>query len=219
MVEFFQYLGQEWKVIGGAPFTFIIGLFLAGVVIWAIIKGMGAATESALRERISLRDDQLLDYKEKLSGASPDEARRRIEVLEKRIAELEPLAIPQDQHEAMIKALRLVSGKVSIFREMGSAALGKLHSQLSLVLKQAGWTVINGTGMDMSFEPDSKVTVTSPNLTNPQFRALTDALKLGGIPFNSIVDETYVNKDTGEPTLSIRLAEDAVKMDSWSLSA
>lgn len=219
MVEFFQYLGQEWKVIGAAPFTFIIGLFLAAIVIWAIIKGMGAATESALRERISLRDDQLLDYKEKLSGASPDEARRRIEVLEKRIAELEPLTIPQDQQEAMIKALRLVSGQVSIFREMGAATLVKLHNQLSLVLKKAGWNVINGTGMDMNFEPDSKVTVTSPNLTSPQFRVLNEALKLGGIPFNSIVDETYVNKDTGEPILSIKLTEDVVKMDSWSLSA
>ena len=219
MVEFFQYLGQEWKVIGGAPFTFLIGLFFAGAVIWAVIKGMGAATESALRERISLRDDQLLDYKEKLSGASPDEARRQIEILEKRIAELEPLAIPPDQHEAMVAALRLVPGEVSIFREMGSAALGKLHSQLSSVFKQAGWIVANETGMDMNFEPEAKVTVTSPNLTDPQIRALVDALKLGGIPFNSIVDDTYVNKETGGPTLSIRLADDVVKMDSWSLSA
>jgi len=180
---------------------------------------MGAATESALRERISLRDDQLLDYKEKLSGASPDEARQRIEALELRIAELEPVTIPQHQQLAMINVLRSAIGQVSIFREMGSASLSKLHNQLSSVFHQAGWTVINGTGMDMSFEPDSKVTVTSPNLTNPQFQALSEALKLSGIQFKSIVDESYVKKDTSEPTLSIRLADDFVKMDTWSLSA
>ncbi len=206
-------------MIGGAPFTFISGLLLATVAIWVIVKGMGAATESALRERISLRDDQLLDYKEKLSGASPDEAKQRIEALEHRLAELEPMTIPHLQQEAMVNVLRVAAGQVSIFREMGSASLSKLHSQLSSVLKQARWTVINGTGMDMNFEPESKVTVTTPNLTNPQFRALSEALKLSDIQFNAVVDETYVNQETGEPTLSIRLADDVVKMDSWSLRA
>jgi hypothetical protein len=217
MVEFFQYIGQEWQVIGGAPFTFFVALILAGAVIWAVVKGMNAATESALRERISLRDDQLLDYKEKLAGASPDEAKELIATLEKRIAELEPPALSASQQQSMIEILSRAPGRVTLYREMGSSHLSKLQAQLSSVLKQAGWTATNHTGLDMNFEPEESVTLTSPNRTDPQFLALVEALKVGNITFKSDVDETYIIPDTGEPTLSIRFAADFVKMDGFSI--
>lgn len=219
MVEFLQYLGQEWKVIGGAPFTFAIALLLAGAVIWAVLKGINAGTESALRERLSFKDDQLIEYKEKLAGASPEEAKQLISALERRILELEPPSISEDHRKAMGLILQRTPGRVSIFREMGSANLAKLHSQLSSLFKEAGWQVTNGTGMDMNFEPATNVTVTSPSKVAPAFQALDEALRVASIAYSFVQDETYVDQITGEPTLSIRLAEDALKMDSWLLSA
>jgi hypothetical protein len=73
-----KYIVAEWRVIASAPVTFILAAaVIAMIVWWALSWGYG-------RENSLLRS-QVADYKDKLSGATPVEAKAKIDALEKTI--------------------------------------------------------------------------------------------------------------------------------------
>lgn len=71
---FLKYLEGEWKVIGQAPLTFLIVLTILGGIIWFVAKRAAALQVANLRSSLELSDRQIAYYKDKLAGASPDEA-------------------------------------------------------------------------------------------------------------------------------------------------
>jgi hypothetical protein len=75
-VELIKYIIGEFSVIRGAPVSFGLSIIAVGLLLFYLMTwGYG-------RENSYLRT-QLDDYKEKLKGATPQEARDRIDQLEK----------------------------------------------------------------------------------------------------------------------------------------
>ncbi len=76
MMDLAKYILGEFSVIRGAPIAFMLSIVAVGSLIFYLMTwGYG-------RENSYLRT-QLDDYKEKLKGATPQEARDRIDQLEK----------------------------------------------------------------------------------------------------------------------------------------
>jgi len=78
---------EQWEVIARAPLPFFIALVVAGAIIWIVLAYSYRTRLSNLASEIALVTRQRDDYRDKLGGASPDEAKRKMEELEKRVKE------------------------------------------------------------------------------------------------------------------------------------
>lgn len=77
-----EVLRDEGGVIAAAPWSFAICLFVVGGVIYLILRAMKAQEIADLNSRLTLRNDEIADYRRKLDGKSPDEAKAFVEALE-----------------------------------------------------------------------------------------------------------------------------------------
>ncbi|HEV7407499.1 MAG TPA: hypothetical protein VGO01_03340 [Bradyrhizobium sp.] len=74
-MDLVKYILGEFSVISGAPVAFILSLVAVGLLIFYLMSWAFGRENSYLRT-------QLEDYKEKLKGATPQEASDRIKALE-----------------------------------------------------------------------------------------------------------------------------------------
>jgi hypothetical protein len=86
MPEWLSKIAQEWAVIQSAPLSFITVCAIAAAGIWIIVRGIYSIRLANKDGEISLLTRQRDDYKDKLGGASPDQAKAKIDALEKRLA-------------------------------------------------------------------------------------------------------------------------------------
>jgi hypothetical protein len=92
--EFIKYILGEWRVIANSPVSYAVAVLVAAAIIWWIMTwGYG--------REMSLLKQQVADYKDKLSGASPDQARARIDALEARLARVEPRRLTEEQRRIL----------------------------------------------------------------------------------------------------------------------
>ena len=148
------------------PITFIVwGLIIAGFA-YGAARLQFSNEISALKERISLRDDRIADYERKLEGASPDEAASRIAVLEGRIAELEPRALTSDQLKILGKELRNEMHEIRIVHNLGSIKSSLIYNQLLSAFDKADWDVTYNTTLDEGENPPSGIAIISSEASN-----------------------------------------------------
>jgi hypothetical protein len=81
MESLIKYFAGEGRIIRKVPMTFSLGIAMLGGVIWAVVNWQYSEQIMNLNSRISLRDDQIEDYKSKLDEATRDEERKRFELL------------------------------------------------------------------------------------------------------------------------------------------
>ncbi len=74
---------KEAKVIKEAPLGFVIVVALAGTLIFLVTQWHFSGLLDTLNSRISWQDDQLTDYRNRLHGASPEQAASQITALTK----------------------------------------------------------------------------------------------------------------------------------------
>tara|TARA_A100001391_G_scaffold193140_1_gene168030 strand:+ start:299 stop:784 length:486 start_codon:yes stop_codon:yes gene_type:complete len=133
-----------------------------------------------------LRDDEILDYRRQLDGASPDEAKARIELLEAKIEELMPRRILADQRTKIQTALAGTKCSISIGSDMACADAPALNSGISAAFRNAGWQVQNPSFMGLSNAPLSGIGVRCLDPTNPTDceTAVINALRAADIKFD-----------------------------------
>jgi hypothetical protein len=118
---------------------------------------------------ISLVASQRDDYKPKLGGASPDQAKARIDALEKRLALLEPRHLTDADKSALLKIPR--ARKVSIVFQTGDSDTADLSNEISNFLKSSGYSLEGPIGM-MMFGPQGSprgvnINTNDSDLTKP----------------------------------------------------
>jgi hypothetical protein len=109
MGSFIQHVLRELKVIRGAPIAFFGAIAVLAVGIWLAMNwGYGRVIDNRDAE-ISYIRTQRDDYKDKLSGASPDQAAQRIAALEAKVKDIEPKPqrhLTDEQKAKLIAALK-----------------------------------------------------------------------------------------------------------------
>ena len=79
MESLIKYFAGEGRVIRKVPATFALGLVLLGAIIWSVVTWQYSEQIVNLNSRISLRDDQIEEYKSQLEAATREDESRRFD--------------------------------------------------------------------------------------------------------------------------------------------
>jgi acyl-CoA synthetase (AMP-forming)/AMP-acid ligase II len=90
MPQWLQEVVNGWPMIWANIPTFIAILVVMLVAVWIALNYLYGQQIASKDAQIQLLDRQVADYKDKLHGASPDQAKARIDALEKRLGQFEP---------------------------------------------------------------------------------------------------------------------------------
>lgn len=95
MYQWASRLTDEWAVIRHAPISFVIAVLVLGTGLWFVLSWSYDSRLAGKDAQIASSDGQIAlltrqrdDYRDKLGGASPDQAAQKIAALEKTIEEL-----------------------------------------------------------------------------------------------------------------------------------
>jgi hypothetical protein len=198
---------KEWAVIRGAPWSLAtISLIILGVV-WFFVAQINSATISGKDATIETQKAQIDSYKEKLNGASPDEAKARIDGLEARLARIEPRQLSDVQLARMSEVIKTAFGHYDIFidKDMVCADCGEYASQIANLLPRDQWSIrMRMVGGPSQASPKGLAVVT-PDPLHPSAEAavLIRALTAAGIPFDVNAGGFARLEDLGKPNQSL----------------
>ena len=82
MPQWMQAIFAGWPMIRANLPTFFVILVLMVGAAWIVVNWSYSALLSSKNGQIELQDRQLADYREKLKGATPEEAKAKIDALE-----------------------------------------------------------------------------------------------------------------------------------------
>ena len=132
---------KEWPIIKQVWLTMLVVSAGLGVLMFFAFNWRYGGRIESLNERLANRDERIADYERKLSGASPDEAKARLEALEASIHELRGRHLTDEQIQIMLAALSGHTG--SIFASYQSSSVDGLSFSAAIrsVFESAGWKV------------------------------------------------------------------------------
>jgi hypothetical protein len=85
MPQWMQDLTAGWPMIrANLPTFFVIVVLIAGAV-WIVVNWSYSGVLASKNSQIELQDRQLADYRDKLKGATPEEAKAKIDALEDKV--------------------------------------------------------------------------------------------------------------------------------------
>jgi hypothetical protein len=144
MVEqFVQYIFNEGRLIADAPLLFGAAVLLFGVIIWALLRWRYAAMIDNRNRIIAL-------YKARLDGATPDQARSRMDSLEGQVRSLKDREWPKLAPAAVTDFERVLASQGShavsvLLQDRDSMFLAR---DLVDAFRRIGWKARRDTTMN-----------------------------------------------------------------------
>jgi hypothetical protein len=186
-------LTAEWAVITGSPILFVAALIFVAIIMWKVFEWHYSGRLETAKEKADHQSALITEYREKLRGATPDEAKKRIDDLQIRVDELAAKSAPRsltvEQSTAVIEASR-AAGKfgVVVTYDQASNDAKAYSSQLAHCYQQAGWAVghrwVIGPGV---CDPSGlTVIVRDADAFTPAERAVIDGLLQAKISFGTV---------------------------------
>jgi hypothetical protein len=174
----------EWRAISRAPVTFaVLVLLLAGVI--------SLALRWQLREDTTQLRQQLSDYRDKLGGASPAQAKAALDALTDEVtalqAQLKPRRVSAQQRESIaerLKSLRGTASALTIVHEGPCFDCAQFAADFDGVFRSIpGWAISTRVIMGLVQRPPHglAVVVADPGNPSPFEAALLQALQGAGI--------------------------------------
>jgi len=179
-MSFLDQLRAVWPLIITAPWGFVplaLAILLAG---WLAGRFMFAERIATLKERIE-------SYKEKLGGATPDQAQKRIADLEQQLDDVrDKRRLTSDQLKRMGDALSGRQGKVEVM--LGGAEGAGVYGQVRRHFSQLGWIVHSG---GMAFPTPSKygLRIYMPKEPNDDDRTVLAAIEAAGLKCETLSEK------------------------------
>lgn len=166
---------------------FLTAVAVMALVVWKILGWRNAGMVEALEHRLQLRDDEIADYKRKLGGDSPDQAKDRLDALEAIVRAISPRRITAEVRQRIAPILSAgESGLLELNYDVAAGTMIPLCEDLARILEQSGWHVDKYRSLAIGDPSASGISITLPDLdahTPPQ-AALLSALKTAGLQFD-----------------------------------
>jgi hypothetical protein len=175
MPQWMQDLIAGWPMIRANLPTFFVILVLIICAVWWIMGWRYGDLLASKNGQIELQDRQLAAYKQKLDGATPEQAKSRIDALE---AQLNPITARRWQPltEPQIGNLRLSLRKLPAPSPLrivcGGSDCVDLAESLSKLFNGIGWQVKPECGL--YFDAPTGIAISQRNVAD---RGLADALE------------------------------------------
>jgi hypothetical protein len=195
MPQWMQDLTAGWPMIRANLPTFIVLAALMFGAIWWLMEWRYGGIISGRDSIIANKDSEIIlykgqrdDYKDKLSGATPEQAKARIDALETRLARLEPRRLTEAQRVEFAARVRAPVGSiysVAVIRDISCAECIQLAADISAAFG-AGWNVSNPMAMGITNMPPHGIAVRCMDIANPspEARLVIEAMRAAGIPFD-----------------------------------
>jgi hypothetical protein len=133
-------LGAQMSAIAQAPIPFFVAVLILSFAAWRFAGWHYKSRLSDADSKVDLLETRISDYEKKLNGASPDEAKARIDALEARLTALEPKKIGSDHKARMKDILGSLRGSHIFLTIVNTSHPAQvLCGQVEDVFKQAGW--------------------------------------------------------------------------------
>lgn len=155
-----ETLDAWWKVLNAAPH---LSLMLIAVCIGLGYVGARwryAGRVETLEERLKLKEDTAADYKRKLDGATPDEARARMDALEARLDVMGARRLLISQRRTMVDVLKAPDDGITVQITYDRATVDgrSFATELAEAFREAGW-VTSLDSVDATWRPLSGIAV------------------------------------------------------------
>jgi hypothetical protein len=197
MSEGFDRLRQEARAIASAPILAAMVLIAALVAIWGVLHWSYRAALSNKDSHIAFLERRVAEYRDRLGGATPDEARKRIEALETELKSLrlrlQPRRLTQAQRQAIVDRSRLPAGAkpapVVVTQEAVCSDCRAFADDLVAALNEGGNWQVSATVVQ---SPDERprtglsIRVAEPLRPPPQAARLQAALRSAGLAFDVV---------------------------------
>jgi len=140
--EFVQYALGQVRLIAEAPLVFGAAVLFLGAIIWAALRWRYSAV-------IKHRNHIIALYKARLGGATPDQAKAKMDSLEGQVVSLKNREWPKLTPAAVADLERILASEktrvISILPQDRDSVF--LARDLVDAFKRIGWTAKRGTGM------------------------------------------------------------------------
>jgi len=121
-----EELAKEWALILQAPWIAIGAALAVAGLVWRVVSWSYAGRLANAESELRLKNTQLEDYREKLKGATPEEAKARIEALAADVTYLRKHALPRILSESQL-------------RDIATAASAAGFSTIAILYKELGF--------------------------------------------------------------------------------
>jgi hypothetical protein len=200
MPDWIARVRQEAAAIASAPIAFLVIILVAGGVMWTVIHLSYTAHIASKNTQIAFLERRLAEWRDRMSGMSPDEARARLAALETQVRTLQqraqPRSLSNDQRQSLIDRARLRPGlqyTVTILRQEGCSDCEHFAAKIAVALREStSWSVSTGTLPATADKPRYGVAirVADPLRPPPEGTRLQDVLQAGGVSFEMIAGGT-----------------------------
>lgn len=196
MPDWTDRVRQELKAVASAPVAFAVIVITAGVVMWIVTQWSYSALLAGKDTHIAFLERRLADWRDKMAGMNPDEARARLHALETEVKTLQlrlkPRRLTEDMRELLIDRARLRAGAhyaLTILREADCSDCEGFAMQIAEALRESGgWTVTLGLSTERIERPryGLAIRVADPLRPPPEAVRLQNALQVAQIAFEMI---------------------------------
>lgn len=187
MPQWMQDLTTGWPMIRANIPTFIVlTVLIFGVVWWLMDWRYGGIIANRDSEISSLKT-QKDEYKDKLNGATPDQAKARIDALEARLARVEPRHLTEAQQTDLVNRLRNGTSSIRIDGDLTCADCGQYKGDLARTFRDAaGWQVLEGSVMGPNNRPATGLgfRIQNPKKPTADQQRIIDAFRANNIRFD-----------------------------------
>jgi len=158
-------------------------------LIWVGLSWAKNSIIDQLNGQIQLQDRQLADYKEKLNGATPSEAKARIDSLEARLSRIEPRRLLSEQRNIVASFVTVPYGNnyiISAQSEMACGDCRKYLEDFQEILHNAHWNIVPISLSNATAASPKGIAILTPDTYHPlpEASALMTALLAAKIDFD-----------------------------------
>ncbi len=182
--SFAQSIWTQIVTIWNAPVPFVA----VAIALWFAMRAYYRAHYSKQladsEARLKLRDDEIADYRRKLDGASPDEAKAALEKLQAEVNSLKPRRLTRANVAEMIGTLAGSKGRVHLIADMSCADARPIVEGFAAAFGSVGWTISTGAAAGpVGISRTGIRALIREGATAPASAAGIEALKASGLPF------------------------------------
>jgi hypothetical protein len=180
---------EQFALISAAPIPFsLVTIAIVGIV-WVVVNWSYNAVLSSKNSQIELLERQVADYKDKLSGATPNEAKARIDSLETRLSRIEPRRLLVEQRNIITSYVTVPYGvnyMISVQSEMACGDCRQYFDDFQDILYNAHWNIERISLSNATAASPKGIAILTPDIHHPlpEASVLTTALKAAKIDFD-----------------------------------
>jgi hypothetical protein len=162
-------------------------VLVVGGVIVGFSEWIHSTEISGKNSTIEAQKAQLDSYKEKLSGATPEEAKAKIADLEARLGRMEPRRLFTEQRNTIVSILgEFGIGSSQLTSEIGCTDCAQYAADFGEILHRVHWRIMTNSSVGDLISSPKGLAILTPNPSNPlpEAKTLADALTTAKIPFD-----------------------------------